>query len=715
MPEPRPSNDAALLRTAVPSPVRTINSTQRTRLLALVLLIVTIVAYQPVWHAGFIWDDDALVTNNSVLRSPGGLKSIWFKPGSTLQYYPLVFTSFWAEYHLWNLQPLGYHLVNVLLHACNAMLLWQVLRRLEVPGAWLAGAIFAVHPVEVESVAWVSERKNTLSGMFYLLALLALFRYRPLKAVATENRQSDWRFYLLGLVLFLSALLSKTVACSLPAVMVLLTWWKKGHVEKRDVGVLMPLFVIGAALGLMTAWLEKYHVGAGTDWSLSFVQRCLLAGRALWFYAGKLFWPHQLSFIYPRWEIDACVWWQYLFPLSAAAALITLWLLRRRVGKTPLIAVLVFAVMLFPALGFFDVFPFRYSLVADHFQYLASAGLIAAVASGGAMVCDRAGRLGKQIGVVAATVVLLSLGALTWRQAHIYHDDETVWQDTLAKNPRCWMAHDNLGTDLMLSGRLQEAMGHYKQALRINPDSAMAHNDLGAALMREGRLQEAISHYEQALRLRPDYPEVHENLGNALLRAGKVQEAISHYEQALRLEPDNAEAYYNLGAALLQTGKVQDAVGRFNRALRIKPDYAEAYIALGNALEQAADFRGAIKQYEELLRIKPNIIPAQNDLAWLLATLAPEDGGNPVQSLGLARQVSELTRNQVAPYLDTLAAAYAATGQFSNAIATAQHAIDLARSAGQPQIVEQIEPRLELYRSGRAYRQSVAMTSPHTP
>jgi len=476
---------------------------------------------------------------------------------------------------------------------------------------------------------------------------------------------------------------------------------------------LAPLFVLGAASGFMTAWLEKHHVGAsGPEWSLSLLQRCLLAGRVLWFYAGKMFWPHPLIFIYPRWEIDSGAWWQYLFPSAALAVLLALWSLRSRIGRGPLVAVLCFAGTLVPALGFFDVFPFRYSFVADHFQYLACIGLISLAVSTGTAICKRAGQWGRNFATVAAAIVLLIMGASTWRQTHIYRDVETLWRDTLAKNPQCWMAHNNLGNALLQAGKVPEAIGHLEQALRIKADYAEAHNNMGMALVRLGKVSEAIGHLEQALRINPDSAEAHNNLGDALLQTGKVQEAIGQLQQALRIAPNFAEAHSNLGDAFLRSGKVREAIEQCQQAVQLKPDFAEAHFTLGSALEQAGRVQEAIKHYEEVLRIKPDSIEAQNNLAWLLATHAPRDGGNPVRGLGLAQRVCELTGNRAAPYLDTLAAAYAATGQFSNAVATAEKAIDLSRAARQPQIVKEIEPRLQLYRSGRAYRESVGVTSP---
>lgn len=549
---------------------------------AIVLVLITFLAYQPVWRAGFIWDDDCYVTNNTPLRTVDGLWGIWGKPGTTIQYYPLVYTSFWVEYHLWGLQPLGFHLVNVLLHALNAVLLWSILRRLGVPGSWWASAIFAIHPVGVESVAWVTERKNVLSGFFYLLTALAFLRFRPL-ANREATRACDWRYYPLVLVLFLCALLSKTVTCSLPAVLLLLVWWKNGRVERRDVLPLIPLFVLGVASSFMTIWMEKHSVGAsGAEWSLSFVQRCLVAGRALWFYSGKLFWPHNLTFIYPHWEIDSGVWWQYLFPVAALVVLIALWLLRSRIGRGPLVAVLFFAGTLVPALGFFDVFPFRYSYVADHFQYLGCIGLISLVVSTGTAICKRAGLWGCNWGKITVAIALLLLGVSTWRQAHIYQDLKTLWRDTLTKNSQCWLAHCNLGNIFWQEGKISDARGHYEQALRINPDYAEAHNNLGDVFWREGKINDALRHYEQAIRIHPDFPEAHYNLGSVLAQTGNIGEAIVHFEKVVQFKPNYAEAHYNLGIALRLAGRRQEAIEHLQQALRVKPDFSQAQNALAH-------------------------------------------------------------------------------------------------------------------------------------
>jgi tetratricopeptide (TPR) repeat protein len=597
-------------------------------LLAAAILFLTFLAYQPIWHAGFVWDDDVYVTDNQTLRSPDGLREIWSSPGATVQYYPLVFTSFWVEHHLWQLKPLGYHLVNVLLHALNAILLWRLLRRLELPGAWLAAVIFAIHPVTVESVAWITERKNVLSCLFYLLAMSAFLRFRQL-ADAKVGRAFDWRYYPVVLAAFLCALLSKTVTCTLPAVLLLVVWWKKGHVEKRDALAMMPLFVLGALLGLATLHLEKQAGASGAEWKLSFVQRCLVAGRALWFYAGQLAWPRDLAFIYPRWTIDAGAAWQYLFPLAALAVIVGLWKLRSRIGRGPLVAVLCFAGTLVPALGFFDVYPFRYSYVADHFQYMACIGLIALTAGAGAAMFQRIGGYARDIVVAASVALLMALGSTTWEQAHAYRDLETLWRDTLAKNPGCWMAHVNLGTVLTEKGELQESIWHCEQALRLNPDFAEAHNNLGNAFLREGRVSEAIGCYEQSLRIQPNYADVQCNLGVALQQAGRVSEAVQHWQEALRLKPDYAAAHNNLGGALSQAGKPEEAIRHYEQALRIRPDYAEAHYNLGAALYQTGKREEAREHYQQALRIKPDFVAARDALARLQGATALGSGKSP--------------------------------------------------------------------------------------
>ena len=385
---------------------------------------------------------------------------------------------------------MGYHLVNVLLHALGSILLWRVLKRLALPGAWLAAAIFALHPVNVESVAWITERKNVLSGVFVFAAAWAYLRFAGDFAGESGSERRRWGWWLAGLLLFVCALLSKTAACSLPVVLLLAIWWKEKRLRWRDALPLVPFFIVGLWLALQTVWLEKHHVGAsGAAWSSSLAERCLIAGRALWFYAGKLVWPANLTFVYPRWQLDARIWWQWLFPAAALAVVGALWFGRKRFGGGPLAAVLCFASTLFPVLGFFDVYYMRYSYVADHFQYLAGVGMTVWFASGMTLAVER-WQWGKPfLQPALGGFLLLTLGALTWHQCGMYAGEETLWRATLARNPGCRMAHNNLGLFYLQTGEGGKAIAEYRQALETAPDYAEALNNLGICSFQEGRLE----------------------------------------------------------------------------------------------------------------------------------------------------------------------------------------------------------------------------------
>jgi tetratricopeptide (TPR) repeat protein len=582
--------------------------------LALALAALAIVAYCPALRAGFIWDDDSYVTQNTTLHALEGLRQIWFHPGKTPQFYPLVHTSFWIEYHLWGLNPAGYHAVNVLLHAFGAILLWRALRRLEVPGAWLAAALFAVHPIEVESVAWITERKNVLSAVFYFAATLMYLRFFELSDTPADRRRRAG-FYVGAVALFVAALWSKTVTCSLPAALLLARWWKTGTVRWRDVSPLAPFFVIGAGLGLLTAWLEKHHVGAaGGEWTLTFPERVCLAGRALWFYAGKLAWPARLAFIYPRWNVASNSFWP-LFPLAAAGVVAALWFARRRIGRGPLAAVLFFAGTAGPSLGFFDVYPFRYSFVADHFQYLAGVGLIVLAAAG----------LSRAPKIISAAVLLL-LGVLTWQQAGIYKNLETLWRDTLAKNPDSWLAHNNLGLELEYSGRLDEALFHYREAQRVRPEYFETYHNLGNLFLRRGRPQEAIQNFQEMVQLNR-FPETisaaNNGIGVAYGMAGDYDTAIEYFRTALEVNPGYAEAEMNWGNALKMQGKSDEAIGHFQRAVQFAPRDAEAHFRLASMLAQLGRNPEAMTETQATLQLRPDYPEARRLLQELQSPAGP--------------------------------------------------------------------------------------------
>jgi len=716
---------------------------------AVLIILLTVLAYLPALSGKFIWDDDSWTTGIvGLLKDSHGLYSIWCQPTALQQYYPLSGTTFWLDYHLWGFHPLPYHVENLLLHIVSALLFWALLRRLQIPGAWLGGALFALHPVMVESVAWITERKNVLSLALYLGALLAYLRFAQGAASGQcpVTRTDSIRprvtchgslFYFLAFVLFAGALLAKATAFSLPAVILVIGWWQRGRLQwRRDILPTLPFFVTSIGFCLGTAWLEKNHVGAkGAEWMLTFPERCLIAGRVFWFYLGKLVWPEPLCFVYPRWQVNTGIWWQWLYPLTALAAVGVLWWQRNRIGRGPLAAVLIYVGTLFPVLGFMNAYFMKYSFVCDHWVYLSSLGLIALGVGLVGRIAERlhSPELVKGFGAV----VLVVLGLLTWRQCGIYADIETLWRDTLVKNPGAWLAHNNLAIVLGKQGKTQEEIEHYREAVRLQPNSPEVHNDLALALVQQGKFDEAIGHYEQALRLKPDYaaawhnlglalaqqgkfdeatacwkqalqlnpefPEVQYNWGVALEQMGRKDDAIGHYEQALRLKPDYVEARDNLGSALLATGRIQEAIASYKEAVKIRPKSAEAHNNLAIALLQQNEIAEAIKQYEEAVQLKPDYPEAQNGLAWQLATLGPTEGGDPVRALTLARRACELTHNNDVNCLDTLAVAYAANGRFNDAIATTQTAIALARSSGQTELLQPMEARLELYRGRHAY------------
>ena len=577
------------------------------------LVIAVLLAYQPVWHGGVLWDDDGHLTSPE-LRSVDGLRRIWFELGATQQYYPVVHSAFWLFHRLWGDHTLGYHLVNILLHALSAGLLTVILRRLAIPGAAIAGMLFALHPVHVESVAWMTELKNTLSGVLGLAAALTYLRF--------DDTRSRWAWWL-AFGLFLLAVLAKSVTTTLPAVLLVVFWWRRGRLDwRRDFMPLQPFFVTGIMLGLLTAWVEHTYIGArGAEFQLTLVERTLVAGRAFWFYLGKLLWPVNLIFVYPRWQISQGVWWQYLFPLAVIGALALAWRLRTRT-RGPLAALLIFGGMLFPALGFFNVYPFLFSFVADHFQYLASIPILTMIGSGLAIAGSR---LFDSTRARAAAALALGgvLGMLTWLQSRQYVDAETLYRETIARNPGAWMAYNNLGAlRLENGGDAKEAATLIEDSLRIYSDNAEAHNNLGVAFQRLGRLDDAENQHREAMRLFPTYAEAYNNLGIVAEQQGRLEEAIKYYTTALTLqrhERNRAESHHNLGSVLQKLGRNDEAIAQIREALRIRPDYADAHGNLGTALLQSGRTDEAIAEYREALRLKPGYAEARNNLGTVLA------------------------------------------------------------------------------------------------
>jgi tetratricopeptide (TPR) repeat protein len=672
----------------------------------LALIAVTILAYLPAITGGMLWDDDAHITKPA-LQSLHGLWRIWFDLNATQQYYPLLHSAFWFEHRLWGDATAGYHLVNILLHGASACLVVLIARRLALPGAWLAGYVFALHPVCVEGVAWISEQKSTLSGVLCLGAALVYLKF-------DESRR--WLDYLVALGLFIAALAAKTVTATLPGALLVILWWRRGAPGwkmtrwKEDAMPLAPWFAISAAAGALTAYVEREYIGAhGAVFDLSFADRFLIAGRAMWFYAAKLLWPENLSFIYPHWKIDTGVWWQWLFPAGAllvAAGLV--WFARRNRG--PLTALLLFAGMLFPALGFLNVYPFRYSFVADHFQYLASLGLIVPLCALLASVTRRATK--SVLSVLPLVGVPLVLAALTFQQTRQYRDAETLYRETLARNPECWMAHNNLGglyaklpdrvpdaiaeyeaalriepniveaetslgnTLRDVPGREAEALAHLEKALSIDPNFALAHYNLGVALAAiPGRAADAVREYEATIRAGSDTPVVRVNLGSALmLLPGRGAEAMAQFEEALRLDPDSAEAENNIALALARDpDQLAESVPHFEKALKIRPDFPEAHSNFGNALERMGRVEDAIREQREAIRLRPDYALAHVNLA---GTLSRTPGGG-VEALAEYQTALRLNPNLAETHFRLAALLSDAPGRQAEAIAEYREAVRL--------------------------------------
>jgi tetratricopeptide (TPR) repeat protein len=571
----------------------------------LLLLAATLLVYLPAWNGAPVYDDTDHLTPPE-LRSLTGLARIWTEFGVVSQYYPITHSALWLEHRLWGDAMLGYHLVNLLLHAFAALVLVRILKRLEIPGAWLAGAIFALHPVMAESVAWISELKNTLSGIFYLGAALAYLNF---------DRTRRGNYFALALFLFVAGLLSKSVIATLPAALLLIFWWKRGRLSwKQDALPLLPFFLIGISQGVLTAWMERKFIGAqGQDFDFTFVERALISGRVIWFYLGKLLWPGNLVFIYPRWQISAATAWQYFFPVATLLIVAALWMLRKR-WRGPLAAALFFIGTLFPVLGFLNVYPFRYSFVADHYQYLASVGIIVAASAGIARLLARSPGGEQRVVGTFCGALLATLAILSWQQAHKYRDDETLWRTTIAQNPACFLGYSNLSADLLQRGQVVEAILMGEKALGIESRFAEPHNNLANALREQGRSDDAFFHYQKALQIRPDLAQVQCNVGYILLQRDQLDEAMAHFQRAVQLRPEFVKARINLANVLLRKGRSDEAIVQLRAALNIQPDDPEAHSNLGNALLQKGDWDAAARHLEKALSVQPGNAMAQDDL-----------------------------------------------------------------------------------------------------
>ena len=611
------------------SPARLPASPARRIGLAALLVAVGLAVYLPSLRNGFVWDDDSFLTKNALIKAPDGLARFWFTTQAT-DYWPVTSTSLWLEWRLWGLHPAGYHVTNLALHLAEVLLLWSILRRLRIPGAYLAALLFAVHPVNVETVAWIAQRKNLMAMLFYLLSV---FWFLRTGWVAPPARK--WGLaYFLSLLAFLLALLSKGSVAPLPLVLLGVIAWQR-RPQWRDLAGLAPFFAVAAILVGVNVWFQTH----GTHEVIRQVdgaQRLLGAAAALAFYLSKAVAPVGLIFVYPQWHVDAgaVLWWLPLIGVITATALLYM------KGRTARLRSLdanyavansasrsdggtwwlgafaawgYFVVMLLPVLGFTDVFYMRYSLVADHYQHLALIGVLALVAAG----WDRWRRQPRAAAWAGAAAALAvgTLGILTWRQTGDYRDEETLYRTTLVRNPRSWMVYNNLGLLESAAGRKATAAQDYNEALRLNPEFAEAYLNRGELEGEQGNPAAAIADFNSGLRFRPNYPEAHYNIGNILHGLGRNAEAVAEYDQALRLRPSYPEVENNLGATLVDLGRTPEAIRHYQRAIELDPGYAEVHFNLGNTLAGLDRSGDAIAQFTTALRLKPDYPEAENNLA----------------------------------------------------------------------------------------------------
>jgi tetratricopeptide (TPR) repeat protein len=643
---------------------------------ALILILAVILAYLPVWWAGYIWDDDAMVTANPVIIGPLGLKEIWTTTAADI--CPLTITTFWVEHGLWGLAPLPYHLVNVLLHGACAVVLWRVLRSLQAPGAWLGAALWALHPVEVESVAWISELKNTESGLFFLLSILFFVRW--LRARGLDGRTRGGWNYALMLLFAALAMAGKSSTVILPVVLCLCAWWVEGRWRWRNLVKVAPIFLMSIVAGALSILTQGLVLAKDTDPQgvRTWPERLVTTGDVVCFYLGKLLWPHPLITIYPRWQIDAGQWVSYLPLLAVILVLSVLWLKRESWSRPWFFAFAYFLAALLPTLGLVDMSFSRYSFVADHFQYLAGMGPLALAGAGMVRLADWVipGRSWLQSSLCAG--LLLVLGILSWRQNWIYQNKNMLWTYNVANNPNCWVGYNNLGDALSKKGRVDEAMALFLKALEINPNYPMAHNNLGIALSKKGEVDEAMVHYQKALEINPNYVAAHNNLGAALSKKGEVDEAITQYQTALEIDPNYAEAHYNLGAALFQKRQVDEAITQYQKTLEIDPNFAMAHNNLGVALFQNGRVDEAIAQYQKALKSDPRNVQIHNSLGLALAKRGIDflQAGRVDEAIA---QFQEALKND--PTLvqahSNLGIAFAQKGQANEALAQFQEALRL--------------------------------------
>jgi protein O-mannosyl-transferase len=637
------------------------------------LLLLCILAYVPSLSPEFLWDDNRHANAPAYMRDGQGLERIWTNLGleneGTPQYYPLTHTTFWIEYQVWGRNAIGYRVVNIVIHVVGAVLLWELLRRLRVPGAFLAAAIFALHPVMVESVAWTSERKNTLSLAFGLATLLLYARFAGITRDEAEQadhsrRDDDWNLYAAAFVTFLAAMLSKTMAASFPVIILLMLWWKR-KLNLRHLGLIAPMLLVAIGLGLLTGYTEHSHVirpaaetgestftgwlnakltgqlSSGPDFEQTFPQRLLMAGIVPWFYASKVLAPVTLAFFYERWDLASAPAWWWTAHLALAAVLLGAIAVAFRGIRWPLAALVAYLIALFPAMGFVDVYPFRYSYVADHFAYHAVWILIAVLAAALALFFDRLPALRQpRTLLLASSILLLAIAARTYVHAAHFIDNYALFTHTLKVNPTAWAAAHNLARENVILA--EKALGVERQfrseAQRLaSAGSAGAHE---AAAQADAARAEASAFLDEATRL---------------------------LTRTLELRPQHEWAHYTLANVARLEGRLDDALALFRLSAARREDrnlnrdgpFPDTFANIGEILRIKGDLRGASENYRKAVSLEnPPIFPrrASNRIEIIRLELAIADQDHRAELTRQGRSTTgPVPRPTTGPILDRLA------------------------------------------------------------
>ena len=668
-PLPADSNSPSPVPPCAAEPSQGLTQTGKFILGAAAIFLLVLAAYWPLHTAGYIWDDGGWLVHNHFAHHWRGLWNIWFNPHDSIQYYPMVFTAFNIQWHIWGGNAFGYHLLNIVMQAADAVLLWRILKALGLRSAWIAAAIWAIHPVQVETVGWVVEQKSLLSALFLFPAVLAWTRF----ADFTSNRAvgepiltaRQWKLYALATLSFILALCSKTDACIVPVVLLFVLIWKRGFINKRDILLLAPWMVLGFLAALMTIHIEHGQAGAkGHGFQFSVAQHLIIAGKDLWFYPFKLFWPWPMMAVYPRWHISHPAAWEWIFPVTAFAIPLVLLALSRKIGRGPFVAVCVYGLMISPLLGFIAFYTEEYTFVADHYQYLACIGIIVLVTQAAAGIFSRLGRSDKPsndlslpakgqasaavpakvrgisswLGVAVSVLVLPALGTMTWAQSEIYTPPLRVWTHNIKYNPDCWLAMEHVGVHEYRKGHVAAALVLFLRANELSHGgNLIVNSNLGDVYRHLGQYAKAIAYYRRSLavagrqppviahlvdcyekignwrqayldllhgvQLLPRSADLQTELGSMLARAGHAKRALPHFRAAIKYEPRDTKALFGLAESLDAVGQWQKAIPYYRRALKASPDFGHGYFAYGMVLLQHGKPTSAAQEFQTVLTL----------------------------------------------------------------------------------------------------------------